>query len=229
MTDLEHVSGVLEKAPEEPPPRRGRIQTPGDGTLPVHANGGVPKFLPGVPPGRRSDSFDDFMLGFNPGMEAALRQCRAVAASSDWCAFLAGEYGTGKTHLAIAALREWYAAHGNGYFWKVPAFLQWVRRQVYDEHYQLEDVIDPYCHGQALVVFDDLGTENPTDWASEQLYLVLDSRYDLRLPTVLTTNRNLDLIDGRLLSRFRGGLVVCEGRDIRARGVLQAAAAGAGD
>jgi DNA replication protein DnaC len=67
------------------------------------------------------------------------------------------------------------------------------------------------------VVFDDLGAENQTDWAAEQLYRVLDARYDAHLPTIITSNAAQSRLDGRLLSRYAEGLVVCRGEDVRRR------------
>lgn len=175
----------------------------------------MPPATKGVPVRRLTDSFDNFDLSLNPQMEAARDRCLAVADGEAWSALLAGSIGSGKTHLAIAALNRWAETHGNGYFWKVSDLLAWVRCQVFDEGWSLEETLTGYRQGNALVVFDDLGTENPTDWACEQLYLVLDSRYDLRLPTIITTNRELDRIDSRIRSRYADGLVVCEGKDIR--------------
>ncbi|KKL24573.1 hypothetical protein LCGC14_2413950, partial [marine sediment metagenome] len=105
-------------------------------------------------------------------MKPARNRCQAVAGGEEWCALLSGSLGCGKTHIAIAALQVF----PSGYFWKVPAFLAWIRRSVFDEGYRIEDVTEGYREGDGLIVFDDLGTENPTDWACEQLYLVLDSR-----------------------------------------------------
>lgn len=144
-------------------------------------------------------------------MAEARDRCKAVAAGDEWCALLSGSLGNGKTHLAIAALNQRL-----GYFWKVPAFLAWIRREVFDEGRRIEWLTEGYREGDGLIVFDDLGTENPTDWACEQLYMVLDSRYDLALPTIITTNREMGRLDPRILSRYRCGLVVCEGRDVRA-------------
>ncbi len=66
-----------------------------------------------------------------------------------------------------------------------------------------------------LVVLDDLGTEKMTEWASEQLYRVLDGRYDRGLPTIITSNVQSDSLDPRILSRYAEGLVVCNGKDVR--------------
>jgi DNA replication protein DnaC len=67
------------------------------------------------------------------------------------------------------------------------------------------------------VVFDDFGAEKATEWASEQLYRVLDGRYDRGLATIITTNASQSELDARLLSRYAEGLVVCRGSDVRRR------------
>ena len=170
----------------------------------------------GVPVNRITDSFENFDLSLNPGMREAFAQCERVARREDWSAFLCGSYGTGKTHLAIAALSLW-DNFSTGRFWKVPDFLRWIKRRAYDEQEPIDSVLDPYRTRNTLIVFDDLGAENQTDWAGEQLYSVLDSRYDSRLPTIITSNVSPQKLDGRIVSRFRSGLVVCSGVDIRAR------------
>ena len=160
----------------------------------------------GIARPRLQDTFATFDLRRNPGMKAAMERCRAVVSGAAWCALLAGEFGTGKTHLAIAAFQERMSQGGPaGYFWKVPHFLDWLRYHAFDDQGMgFQAAIRIYEQTEGLVVFDDLGTENPTDWAHEQLCRVLDSRYDLRLPTLITTNQPLDRIDGRIRSRFPG-------------------------
>jgi DNA replication protein DnaC len=151
-------------------------------------------------------------------MKAAVKRCQDVAAGKKWAALLWGDYGTGKTHLAIAALTEWVKRENTGYFWKVPDFLQWVRETAFGREEGVDNTLESYRYGMFLLVLDDLGTENRTDWASEQLYRVLDSRYDLKLPTILTTNQAPERIDPRIFSRYREGLAVCEGEDMRVEG-----------
>jgi DNA replication protein DnaC len=53
-----------------------------------------------------------------------------------------------------------------------------------------------------LLILDDLGTESSTPWAQEKLFQILNHRYNARLPTVITSNRQLETIDGRLRSRM---------------------------
>lgn len=204
---MRKLSEVLQDGRNLPPPE---IPTP------LAGSDTVPKRVRGIPSARLSDTFKTFDMGLNPQMETALKRCRAVASGQAWCAFLPGDFGTGKTHLAIAALNEWMAAGKGGFFWKVPDFLDWLRHEGFDEGgIGLEAAVRTYGECRALICLDDLGTENPTDWAHEQLHRVLDSRYDLRLPTIITTNQPLERIDGRIRSRFREGLVICRGRDVR--------------
>jgi DNA replication protein DnaC len=53
-----------------------------------------------------------------------------------------------------------------------------------------------------FLVLDDLGTESATAWAKEKLYQLFNYRYNARLPTVITTAREIEKLDPRLRSRM---------------------------
>jgi DNA replication protein DnaC len=58
-----------------------------------------------------------------------------------------------------------------------------------------------------LLVLDDFGTRKPTDWVYDVLYLIINYRYEWMLPTIFTSNLNLNEIskvygDDRLTSRI---------------------------
>lgn len=178
-----------------------------------------PVRISGVPVSRLSDSFENFDLKKNPGMDQAYIRCQAVAMCKEWSAMLGGNYGTGKTHLAIAAMNRYGMARSM--FWKVPDFLEWMKRMAFDEKWALDDLLRPYRTKPILLVLDDLGVENQTDWAHEQLYRILDSRSDGRLPTIITTNVSQDRLDGRILSRYAEGLIVCRGNDVRRQKIAE--------
>lgn len=177
------------------------------------------------------DTFEAFSA--DPQNTQAMTQCRRVVSGDAWCAMLAGPPGTGKTHLAIAAMHEFSAST----FFKVPDFLALLRRLQFENEYEMYRLMDslqtdrvPGVYGQTtggqvairpefqmrrLVVFDELGVEKNTEWANEQLYRVLDARYDNELPTIITTNQPSERIDERIRSRFASGLVVLTGKDQR--------------
>lgn len=175
----------------------------------------------GVSRRRIDDTFETFELAKNPEMRAAYDRCKAVGEGRAWCAFLAGKPGNGKTHLAIAAMHEYGITRS--YFWKVPEFLDWIRAVAYGEKVGIFGVLKSYVSQDFLLVLDDLGTErhvnrDGADFADEQLYRVLDARYENELPTIITTNRDLDYLDPRLLSRYAEGMVACKGVDLRRTG-----------
>lgn len=148
-------------------------------------------------------------------MRAAFDRCRAVAAGEKWAALLSGRPGNGKTHLAIAAMNAF--GFDRSILWKVPDFLDWMKVQAFDKGADIERILRPYREQDFLLVLDDLGVEQRTEWAYQQLYRVLDSRADSKLPTIITTNQTPDRLDERIVSRYRSGLVVCAGKDVRSR------------
>jgi DNA replication protein DnaC len=115
---------------------------------------------------------------------------------------LKGGYGCGKTHLA-AAIANYQLQHGRTVlFVVVPDLLDHLRSTFapnsptrFDERFEA-------VRSAPLLVLDDLGTQSSTSWAQEKLYQVLNHRYNAQLPTVITTNSELEDLDPRLRSRM---------------------------
>ena len=55
------------------------------------------------------------------------------------------------------------------------------------------EVIDRLCR-YPLLIIDDFGMERGTEYALEQIYNIIDSRYRSRKPLIVTTNLTLDEI-----------------------------------
>lgn len=53
------------------------------------------------------------------------------------------------------------------------------------------DVVDRLC-GHPLLIIDDFGMERGTEYALEQIYNIVDSRYRSRKPLIVTTNLTLE-------------------------------------
>ena len=49
---------------------------------------------------------------------------------------------------------------------------------------------------------DDLGMEAAKPWAQEKLFQILDYRYVGRMPTVITTSKELHELNPRMVSRL---------------------------
>jgi DNA replication protein DnaC len=53
-----------------------------------------------------------------------------------------------------------------------------------------------------VLVLDDFGEQSTTPWAQEKLYQVINYRYNAQLPTVVTTSKSLEELEGRISSRL---------------------------
>lgn len=111
---------------------------------------------------------------------------------------LMGGVGTGKTTIASALCRAWQDVLTVPRFWQCDIVAERIRQ---DETYKYE----PAYH-KGLAVLDDLGTESRV-YGEESLPFVLFRRYERDLPTIITTNLNLEQIGQkygeRIMDRLR--------------------------
>ena len=102
---------------------------------------------------------------------------------------LFGEAGVGKTHLAVAVLKEIVRRKGGrAIFYETRELLKLVR-DTYNTRTEASelDVLQPVLEAE-LLVLDDLGAEKKSEWVEETLGLVVNTRYSERRLTVFTTN-----------------------------------------
>lgn len=113
--------------------------------------------------------------------------------------YMTGRKGTGKTTKACEILKAyvrreqrdgWVSAR----FMSVPDWLaslrgRWGEQE--EEGYQRAAV-------SKLLVLDDIGKGNPTGWAIERLFRLIDERYNQMRPTIYTSQYNLGDLSDRL-------------------------------
>lgn len=102
---------------------------------------------------------------------------------------LYGDAGVGKTHLAVALMKEVIRRKGGrAVFFESRELLKLVR-DTYSHGAELSelDVLKPVLEAE-LLVLDDLGAEKKSEWVEETLGLVVNTRYSERRLTVFTTN-----------------------------------------
>jgi DNA replication protein DnaC len=115
---------------------------------------------------------------------------------------LTGAYGCGKTHLAAAIANHQLAKRRTALFVVVPDLLDHLRSTFSPQSPISYDKLFDQVRRAPLLILDDLGTESATSWAKEKLYQLFNHRYSARLPTVITTSREIDDLDPRLRSRL---------------------------
>ncbi len=100
-----------------------------------------------------------------------------------------GPPGIGKTHLAIAALKQAIRTTGvRARYYDTRGLLTQIRSTYNSLTKTAEmDVIRPVMEAR-LLVLDDLGAERLTDWVEETMNVIVNSRYNARLPTIFTSN-----------------------------------------
>jgi DNA replication protein DnaC len=146
---------------------------------------------------------------------------------------LRGPTGVGKTHLAVAILKQVVREkRARAHFYETPKFLRLVRETYSGGTNETEmEVLRPLLEAE-LLVLDDLGAERTSEWVQETLGIVVNARYNGNLPTIFTTNLNtsendedLNSIGFQLGKRIRSRLfemchdVLMEGQDVREHGV----------
>jgi DNA replication protein DnaC len=77
----------------------------------------------------------------------------------------------------------------------VPELLRAIRNGYKGEGDTAEKLVQA-AETAPLLVLDDLGAEKPTEWVQEQLFIIINRRYEELLPTLITTNCSMaELID----------------------------------
>jgi DNA replication protein DnaC len=140
-------------------------------------------------------------------LEQAFNLARNFAQTLKGWTFLSGRYGCGKTHLAAAIANEALKNGTPTLFLTVPDLLDWLRASYSSSNSNFEERFDE-IRNYPLLVLDDFGTQNATPWAQEKLFQIINHRYINRLPTVVTSNLNLDGFEGRIRSRLMDPEVV---------------------
>jgi DNA replication protein DnaC len=101
---------------------------------------------------------------------------------------LMGSCGVGKTHLAVSALKEIVLRGHNGVFYDYRELLKAIQDSYNPESQTTEmSVLEPVLKTD-LLVLDDVGSSKPSLWALETVGHILNTRYNEKRVTLLTTN-----------------------------------------
>lgn len=109
--------------------------------------------------------------------------------------FITGDVGTGKTHLAAAVANELLGRGVPVVFATMIDLLQKLKEtfETGGEAALLRAYIDA-----DLLIIDDLGKEQPTEWAATKIYQIINARYEDFKPIIVTSNYSLDELVKRM-------------------------------
>jgi DNA replication protein DnaC len=117
-----------------------------------------------------------------------------------------GDVGTGKTTLAMLVSKTALEAGRSVAIYSLPRLLAEIR-DTYEEgsRHSYTDLLDRLAEVDLLHI-DDVGTEKTSAWVLEQLYAIVNARYEEQRSIVLTTNLDRDelaeQINPRTVSRL---------------------------
>lgn len=154
-------------------------------------------------------TFDNFLTDLplystdqNASLHWSLTQAREYAAHPKGWLLFSGNYGSGKTHLAVAIANYRLEQGDEVLFMTVPDLLDHLRATFAPSTEIAYDDLFERLRNVPLLILDDLGAESATPWAQEKLFQLINHRYLHRLCTVVTTNVDLERIDPRVRSRL---------------------------
>ena len=139
--------------------------------------------------------------------DALIREVRSYVRSIDerldegrgiW---FTGKVGSGKTTLAMLVSKSAMEAHRTVAIYSLPRLLG-LLRDTYgeDARYSLTELIDRLCAVDLLHI-DDVGAEQSSPWVLEQLYTIVNTRYEDGKAMLLTTNLDQEELAAQIGTR----------------------------
>ena len=169
------------------------------------------------------ENFDTDLWGGSPEStiwNRSLAQARVVIeafardypASAETGLLLMGPCGVGKTHLAVATLRQLMLRGHRVRFYDYRELLKEIQASYNPDHPISElAVLEPVLETEVLLL-DDLGASKPSPWALETISHILNKRYNDKRITLLTTNY-LDDVEVPTAARLPSGQTIAAARE----------------
>ena len=118
-----------------------------------------------------------------------------------------GDVGTGKTTLAMLVSKAALDAGRSVAIYSLPRLLAEIRKTFDEESERSYLEMMDRLTGVDLLHVDDLGAERTSEWVLEQLYAIVNARYEDQRAVVVTTNLQPDDLREQITPRTVSRLV----------------------
>lgn len=117
--------------------------------------------------------------------------------------------GNGKTTWATKIIGQYFrkiafnsGLENEGLYIYLPTFLNDLRSSFNNPDPELEEVVQMISHCKLLII-DDIGAENPSEWVRERLLSYINTRVSNNLSTIYTSNVSLDDLGEKMGERVK--------------------------
>ena len=119
--------------------------------------------------------------------------------------FITGSYGTGKTHLVASIANELHKNHIGAICMTMIDLLARIKDSFSKSGEFSEAEILRAYEEVPLLIIDDIGSEQPTEWGSSKIFEIINTRYEGYMPTVITTNYSSSALKARMTPSGQDG------------------------
>ncbi len=144
----------------------------------------------------------DGRMGGSEVFRKAYSTARAFAEKPDGWLVLLGPAGSGKTYLSCAIANARVACGEAAFYVSTADLLDHLRGAFSPDSELNYDDLFEQVKNVGLLVLDDVRLEGATPWAREKLEQILNHRYNLKLPSVVTTDLEESELGMRLSDRL---------------------------
>jgi chromosomal replication initiation ATPase DnaA len=130
---------------------------------------------------------------------------RSLSVSPAWCVTLTGRFGSGKTRLLACLVNAGRSAGWTSVYASMSEILEHLRRGYRPEAEMGYDELWERLVDARILAIDECDRWNPTPWAQEKFFDLIDARYRAGADhcTAFATNKQVDELPGYLASRLR--------------------------
>lgn len=150
--------------------------------------------------------FKTTTTGLNDSFDKAYLRCSRYASNfkevlaKGLGIYIYGSPGAGKTHLSACIANELIKKQYSVILSSIGNLIQRIKA-TFDKSDTTEEDIFQGIRAVDLLIIDDIGSENMSDYVQEKLFEIVNARYIVKKPTIFTSNLTFDELLKKISNR----------------------------